>query len=87
MNNIENLTTAITSLLGVERNDLWTTFIKDQKTIKESYYLTSTVAGDVSSDIKLSNKLMKKINASNNGITSAQSFIESGKIIPFIQVK
>ena len=92
MNNIENLTTAITSLLGVERNDLWTTFIKDNINNKLLYYLTSTVAGNVDSFAK-NDRLPKKINASagENGIeiliSQVGSFTESGKIIPFIQVK
>ena len=89
LNNIDNLKTAIEALLGsatVQQYQFWTDYIETQKTIKESYYLTSTVSGTLGS-VPTNDRLPKKINASDNTLTTAQSFIESGKIIPFIQVK
>ena len=89
MNNIDNLKNAIEALLGsetVKQYYFWTNYIETQKTIKESYYLTSTVSGKLGS-VPKNDRLPKKLKASDGTTTSASSFIESGKIIPFIQVK
>ena len=90
LNNVDNLKTAIEALLGsatVQQYQFWTDYIETQKTIKESYYLTSTVSGTLGS-VPTNDRLPKKLKASGGEeTTSALSFIESGKIIPFIQVK
>ena len=90
LNNIDNLTTAITALLGsatMDNYNLWTKFIKDQTNNQLIYYLTSTVSGKLG-HVPTNDRLPKKLKASGGKeTTSAVSFIESGKIIPFIQVK
>ena len=82
LNNVNNLKTAIEALLPettVQQYQFWTDYIETQKTITESYYLTSTVSGTLGS-VPTNDRLPKKINASDNTLTTAQSFIESGKI-------